>query len=152
MCFVFILTENKWYIFLKKETKRHTWKGSRNGERGVWIETLKISKQATRAPIHFHHHFLSLQFVLAETKPYLADCQRPGREYCRISHQFFSPCQFQVSFSFPVIYQFRLHIRTHLLTECFCVVDVAIETTRGSRFCLVASIGYTLFFFLLLFD
>lgn len=24
MCFVFILTENKWYIFFKKEIKRHT--------------------------------------------------------------------------------------------------------------------------------
>lgn len=24
MCFVFILTENKWYIFFKKEAKRHT--------------------------------------------------------------------------------------------------------------------------------
>lgn len=34
MCFVFILTENKWYIFLKKEKETSHWKGLRNSKRG----------------------------------------------------------------------------------------------------------------------
>lgn len=59
MCFVFILTENKWYIFLKKEIKRHTEKvcGTVKGAKVQtktlkWTDSFKKIKLAMRALIY----------------------------------------------------------------------------------------------------
>lgn len=67
MCFVFILTENKWYIFFKKEIKRHTEKvcGTVKGA-NVQAKTLKGTDSLTKSnkqwelwSLNFHNHLLS---------------------------------------------------------------------------------------------
>lgn len=171
MCFVFILTENKWYIFFKKEIKRHTEKvcgiakrtnkqkpdrtsdgakTSRLVKENSKRESsdLEISITTSSAP----PRNLCSDHTSSKTPTERSNRQWPWKEYCLIAHQlflfFFAHVDWiSSSFFFPlVIYWFQLHIRTHLLNECICVVDVAIENTHMGRLCLVALIGYGLFF------
>lgn len=55
MCFVFILTDYKWYIFLKKEIKCHTWKvcgiakGTKSSDKNKQNRLIQKIQHAMRA-------------------------------------------------------------------------------------------------------
>lgn len=90
MCFVFILTENKWYIFFKEEIKRHTEMVCRKAK-GAKVQTIpkkkkKLNKHGELCLID-SHHLLSPWFVL-----WLANSKcifnLPWEECCLLYHQF----------------------------------------------------------------
>lgn len=153
--FLYWLRTNDIY-FLEKKTKRHNWKRfaerQKRSKSSGWHDNKKTkqnrdqisnnsSDSCVKKTAILHHHLSPpdscSDHANVDKTSYLADLieQRPRKEYCLIYHQFFSPCQFPASFSFsfPVIYCFHLHIKTHLLIKRICVVDVAIENTHGSK-------------------
>lgn len=164
--FLYWLRTNDIY-FLEKKTKRHNWKRIAERRKTKGAKVLDDTKKQNRNQISNDSSDSCVKNKSNDKEIYISITssappppppppiraltmqtwtkrhirlteQRPGKEYCLIYHQFFSPCQFPASFfliflSFPVIYHFHLHIKTHLLIKRICVVDVAIENTHGSK-------------------
>lgn len=68
MCFVFILTENKWYIFFKKEAKRYTETVCREAK-GAKVQAKKKKNTLKRADWENHTSERELWFVKFPSLP-----------------------------------------------------------------------------------